>query len=108
MLIPALLAERHWEILQASDGAEAIEQVAATEFDVIVLDLLMPNVDGFEVLDHLRARHPHLLKRTIVLSGLAGQKSVADLSEEEIFKVMRKPFRMKDLVTIILLCAGES
>ena len=108
MLIPALLAERHWEILQASDGAEAIEQVTAIEFDVIVLDLLMPNVNGFEVLDHLRARHPHLLKRTIVLSGLAGQKSVADLSEDEIFKVMRKPFRMKDLVTIILLCAGES
>lgn len=108
MLIPALLAERNWEILQASDGAEAIEQVAAKEFDVIVLDLLMPNVNGFEVLDHLRLRHPHMLKKTIVLSGLTGQKSTAELSEQEIFKVMRKPFRMKDVVTIILLCAGEA
>ena len=107
MLIPALLAERHWDIQQASDGSEAIERVASRDYDVIVLDLLMPNVNGFEVIEHLRQRHPALLPKTIVLSGLAGQKQAAEIREDEIFKIMRKPFRMRDLVNVILLCAGE-
>lgn len=107
MLIPALLAERHWDIQQASDGAEAIDRLAQREFDVMVLDLMMPNVNGFQVLDHLRLKHPQLLKKTIVLSGLAGQKQALELSEKELFRIMRKPFRMRDLVNAILTCAGE-
>lgn len=107
MLIPALLAERHWDIQQAGDGAEAIERLAQREFDVMVLDLMMPNVNGFQVLDHLRLKHPQVLKKTIVLSGLAGQKQALDLSEKELFRIMRKPFRMRDLVNAILTCAGE-
>lgn len=107
MLIPALLAERNWDVQQAGDGGEAIERLGQKEPDVLVLDLMMPNVSGFDVIEHLKAKRPHLLRRTIVLSGLAGEKAASTVDESLIFRMMRKPFRMRDLVGVILECAGE-
>lgn len=106
MLIAALLREKKWLIRSASDGAQAIDQLQDPTFDVIVLDLMMPEVDGYEVMHHLRRTAPQLLKRTIVLTGFAGSPP-EKIVEEDIFRLMRKPFQMKDLVAVILACAGE-
>ena len=43
---------------EAADGAEAIRLCETTEPDAIILDLLMPNVNGFEAIPRLRTRHP--------------------------------------------------
>lgn len=104
MLVPALLREMNWEIRSASDGAQAIDQLTDQTPDVLVLDLMMPGVDGYGVLRHLRRASPELLKRTIVLTAFAG-KTPEQLDENEIFRLMRKPFQMKDLVAVILACA---
>ena len=45
---------------EAGDGAEAIEQCAALAPEAIVLDLLMPKVNGFEAIPKLRAHHPRV------------------------------------------------
>lgn len=105
LLIPALLRERQFEIEQASDGDEAIDKLREKRFDVIVLDLIMPRVDGFEVLRHLRAASPESLKSTIVLTGFAGD-TPEPIDEDEIFRLVRKPFQMKDLVELIAECAA--
>jgi two-component system KDP operon response regulator KdpE len=47
-----------YEVLTASNGAEALEQVQAQEPDLVVLDVLMPRMDGFETLKELRAFSP--------------------------------------------------
>jgi len=44
----------------ASDGREAIERIGEREFDMVILDVVMPEMDGFEVLRQIRATHPHL------------------------------------------------
>ena len=43
---------------EAADGAEAIERCEASEPDVVILDLLMPRVNGFEAIPRLRTKHP--------------------------------------------------
>lgn len=43
---------------EAGDGAEALQQVRTTSPDAIVLDLMMPGMDGLEAITHLRADHP--------------------------------------------------
>jgi len=43
---------------EAADGAEALDRCAETEPDVVVLDLLMPKVNGFEAIPRLRTKHP--------------------------------------------------
>ena len=53
----------------AGDGATAIAALANADFDAIILDLIMPDVDGFTVLERLRATKPHLLHRVIVTTA---------------------------------------
>jgi len=107
LLIPALLRERNFEIEQASDGDEALDRIREKTFDVIVLDLIMPRVDGFEVLRHLRSSNPDLLRRTIVLTGFA-DATPEPIDESEIYKLVRKPFKMKDLAELVVECAEAS
>jgi CheY-like chemotaxis protein len=54
-LISEALAEIGVEVREAADGDEALVKVAVRRPDAIVLDLLMPRVDGFEVLERLQA-----------------------------------------------------
>ena len=59
---------------EAADGAEAVELVAATEPDVILLDLVMPRVDGIEAIKQIRARCP--ATRILVLTSFADDRTV--------------------------------
>jgi hypothetical protein len=52
-----VLEQEHWEVAGASNGRSALQHLAASAPDVIVLDLLMPEMDGFEFLLEMR-RHP--------------------------------------------------
>jgi DNA-binding NarL/FixJ family response regulator len=59
LLLRVQLREAGFEITgEAADGREAIAQCDATEPDAVVLDLLMPGVNGFEAIPKLRRQHP--------------------------------------------------
>lgn len=107
LLVPALLREKNWLIRSASDGEQAINQLEDQTFDVVVLDLMMPGIDGYGVMRHLRRTAPMMLKRTIVLTGFVG-KTPQEIDESEIFRLMRKPFQMKDLIAAIVACATRT
>ena len=49
------LRQDGYEVVRASSGAEALERFAETEFDLVVLDVMMPSVDGLEVCRRMRA-----------------------------------------------------
>ena len=53
-LVVETLAGTGYELRQAADGQEALERIAARRPDAIVLDLMMPNLDGFGVLERLQ------------------------------------------------------
>ncbi len=55
-----LLSAAGHTVSEASDGAQALQLVAATPFDAVTVDLLMPGMDGLELLGRLRAAHPQL------------------------------------------------
>jgi NarL family two-component system response regulator LiaR len=59
---------------EAADGAEAVELVARTEPDVVLLDLVMPRLDGIEAIRHIRARCP--ATRILVLTSFADDRTV--------------------------------
>jgi two-component system OmpR family response regulator len=61
-------AEGH-EVEVACDGAEALEIIRMQLFDAVVLDVMMPKMDGFEVLTHMRAEHNET--PVIILSALS-------------------------------------
>jgi CheY-like chemotaxis protein len=54
--ISIALEQDGWKTVDAGNGREALAQLAETRPDVIVLDLMMPEMDGFEFLDEMRRR----------------------------------------------------
>jgi len=91
----------------AGDGATAIAALANADFDAIILDLIMPDVDGFTVLERLRATKPHLLHRVIVTTGIP-EKYAVDLESTGICGVIRKPIAVRDLEGHLARCASLS
>jgi CheY-like chemotaxis protein len=54
----------------AVDGAQAIELLSRRDYDVIILDIILPKVSGIDVMDYLRQTRPAALERIIVVTGV--------------------------------------
>ncbi len=67
--------QSEWDMEFASGGSEALEKMAASSFDVIVTDLQMPGMTGFELLERVIEEHPDAAR--IVLSGSGGETATS-------------------------------
>jgi len=61
-LLEALLSPQGYEIVTAANGEEAIEKLSGDQIDLILLDVMMPGMDGFEVTRRVRQDNTHLLQ----------------------------------------------
>ncbi len=68
-LLSMLLGDAGYEISSAIDGDDAIAQLEKRSFDVVLLDIKMPHMGGFEVLKFVREHHP--ATKVIMLTGFA-------------------------------------
>ena len=60
-LLKEKLTELNWTVLEANNGKRALESLQSNTPDLILLDLLMPEMDGFEFMDAIRANDKHVL-----------------------------------------------
>jgi CheY-like chemotaxis protein len=98
-----VIEELGYSVEWAADGREALEAVSTRTFDVILLDLIMPLVDGFQVLEHFRLEHPGLLRRVIVTTGIA-DKYLQIVDQSTIGGILRKPLDARKLEQLVLDC----
>lgn len=77
----ATLRQRGFTVVAAADGEEALRHVAAGPFDLILLDLIMPKIQGFEVLRRLKADPGTASIPVIVLSNLGQERDVQQAME---------------------------
>jgi DNA-binding response OmpR family regulator len=102
----SLLCRREgWTVEALADGADVSERLHSFKPDVIVLDLMMPGVSGFDVMDELRADDPTMLRSVIVLTAVSTTVLRSLTHESELWKVVRKPFDMYELIATIRACA---
>jgi DNA-binding response OmpR family regulator len=104
-LIDRLLTREGFVVVEVPDGARAIECLSSRPFDLIVLDLMMPRVDGFGVISHLQKSRPELLARTVVVSAVPRTESLVAL--ESVCAVVSKPFDTNVLVAALRKCLGR-
>jgi CheY-like chemotaxis protein len=86
----------------AADGAEAIQKVDANEFAVVVLDLNMPNIDGFGFIDHIRNR---AVRPAIIAISAADSALLRRLDGSMVHSIVRKPFDIDVLGDLITAAA---
>ena len=103
-LFTTLLSKSGFDVDTANDGRAAFDQIHRHPYSVILLDLMMPEVNGFELLERLQRDSPSLLPRVIVMTG-ASQRSIQKLDTTRIWGLIRKPFDIDNLVSSTLACA---
>ena len=103
--LAAMLSDCDFETQVASDGQEALERLAAFNADVIVADLVMPRMDGFELLRHLKERGD--LTPAIVLTGFGSiEKALSAVHDLNAFWYLEKPVEPRALKTLLERAIG--
>lgn len=90
------LEVREFDVQTALDGDEALRLVQAQEFDVVVLDVLMPGKDGIEVLNEIKDLKP--LLQVIMLTGNATVETAIEGMKLGAYDYLMKPTETEDLV----------
>ncbi|HWP82302.1 MAG TPA: response regulator [Bacteroidota bacterium] len=88
-----------YQVASAADGEEAIKLLGAQQFDLILLDIKMPNVDGFEVLKFVKQQAPKT--KVIMLTGFADLKNAIESKKLGAEDFVSKPYDLVDLLTTV-------
>ena len=94
------LRECGYHAATAADGAEGLKIARAEHFDVVLVDLRMPRVDGLEVVTTLKAEQPEL--PVVVVSGTGVLQDVIEAVRRGAWDYVTKPVRDMDEITVII------
>lgn len=93
------LSLRAFEVTTASDGKQAIKAAKKGHFDVAILDLRMPGMDGTEVLKVLKDKHKWL--EVVMLTGHGSVDSAVEAGKLGAFGYLEKPYEFDNLVGML-------
>lgn len=105
-LVSKVLQRNGFTVDAAVDGQDAIERLSAGRFDALVLDLMMPRVDGVGVLNYMSEHNPEMVGRTVVVTAYPRTAQQFDL--EAVCEVIRKPFDVAQLIAAVRACAASA
>ncbi len=105
LLVSRLLQRAGYDTTEACDGKEAIDLLDSNPFDAVVLDLMMPRVDGFGVVEHLIATNPRMIEKTVVLTAFP--RTAARERMQHLCRVLSKPFELTELLGVVRDCTSS-
>jgi DNA-binding response OmpR family regulator len=97
LLRDAINDESGYQAVVVSDGALVLETVRQVKADLLILDIMMPGLDGFEVYDRLRQDSATAQIPVLFLSAAASHFE-DQFTSRHITDVMRKPFDLNDFI----------
>jgi DNA-binding NtrC family response regulator len=98
-IVQTMLEDRGWGISAAYSGTEALDKVASQKPDVILLDIMMPEMNGIEVLKRIRKLDANA--RIIMITAFGDVESYLDSMELGAFEYINKPFETEELLELI-------
>jgi len=96
-LVKLALQKLAVEVVEAGNGTEALEKIDEQEFDLILLDVVMPGMDGFEVCRRIRENRKHSLLSIVMLTTEDGVDAIVKGMEVGATEYLRKPFHPEEL-----------
>ena len=94
-----MLTAEGCRVERAENGQEGIDLIEREHFDIILLDLMMPGLSGFDVLERVRALHPDTV--IIVITGYATIEYSIEAMKKGAFDFIPKPFSPQDLRLVV-------
>jgi DNA-binding response OmpR family regulator len=106
VLVARIVERAGFPVDTASDGAEAIEKIRSTRYAVCVIDLMMPNVNGYEIVEFI-GKHCAVGDRpaVIVITAVAESSAIVRLDGRIVHSIVRKPFDISVLAELITATA---
>jgi CheY-like chemotaxis protein len=96
-----------YQTADVCDGSEALEAMRAGEADLVLLDLMMPKVTGWEVLTE-RAAAPELRKIPVIVITAERGDRVANIPNDRLSALLLKPFELKTLRALVKSCLDRA
>jgi DNA-binding NtrC family response regulator len=107
VMVEHVLRREKYEVDVARDGYEAIQKLADSDYNTILLDLMMPRIDGLGVLKYLEKNRPELGRSVIIMTAnLPG--AVEAVRKGKISHVLAKPFDLSQLLNEVRRCSSAS
>jgi len=91
-----LLGDRGYQVSSANTAKEGIQLLAQSAFDLLLLDIVLPDMNGLEVLDYVHRKYNELL--VIMFSGFASIESAVSALKNGAFDYIRKPVEYEELI----------
>ena len=104
-LVEKLLRRQQIEIDTAGDGRTAIEKLQANDYSVLVLDLMVPELNGFDVIDHLKREGKQI---PVVVVSAVSQQALTKLDLDVVKVVISKPFDVDEFTRAVVGLCQES
>lgn len=103
-LVTALL-QRDFQVETAADGIEGLERIRTRNYGAILLDLRMPHLDGYGVLQYLLENKPDVLRSVIVLTAAISKDEISRVKKYSPCSLLAKPFEIESLLALVRQCA---
>jgi CheY-like chemotaxis protein len=106
MIIAALKREGNYALMEAANGREALDIMRAQEPEVVVLDLMMPVLSGWDVLQE-RQSDPKLRAMAVILISANRDPEIASAVDKGICAFLPKPFDIGALGALVKSCIAR-
>jgi two-component system, chemotaxis family, chemotaxis protein CheY len=105
-MVSFTLREAGYDVVEACDGKDAISKIGGSQFNLIVTDLNMPNMDGIELIRNLRAAGSHKFVPIIMLTTESQESKKSEGKAAGATGWIVKPFRPEQLLAVIKKVIG--
>src|SRR6185369_5181923 len=106
-MLAVSLQKEGYRTADACDGGEALEAMRAGEADLVLLDLMMPKVTGWDVLTE-RAAAPELQKIPVIVMTADRGDAVAQIPNDRLCALLMKPFELQALRALVKSCLDRT
>jgi two-component system, OmpR family, response regulator VicR len=104
-LVGKLLQRRGIDIDVANDGKQAIEKIRTGDYSVLILDLMVPEVNGFEIIDFVRKNQ---IRTPVAVVSAVSAQALTKLDTDIVKLVISKPFDVDEFTNkIVELCCSQ-
>lgn len=105
-LLEKVLRRSGHEVVAIATADEALAALEAGRFDLVLTDVVMPGMDGFDLLRRVKNSHPNI--KVIVLTGYARMQSISDFLLYGADDYLAKPFQVHELVAAVERVVGTA
>lgn len=90
-----ILRKEGYSVVMAANGAEALEKMETSNFDVVVTDIMMGNISGIDVLEKTKSKYPET--EVVMVTAHASTDSAMETLKKGAFRYIAKPFKIDEI-----------